>query len=94
MEVETRFCPAMDKPPLFLWWEMDEIIIFVTCIGLSFIFFKEAGPGVIIGMVGMWLYIKTIKKKGRIKKVLHYLWQRGAVKYPMMPPGYYRYFWE
>ena len=94
MEFETRFCPTLDKPPLFLWWEMDEIIVLVTCIGLSFVFFKEALPGTIAGIIGMWLYIKIFKKRGRVNKVLHHLWQRGVLDYPTIPPGYYRYFWE
>jgi len=73
---------------------MDEVSIFAACLALSFVIFRQAIHGVIIGGVGMWLYIKVFKRKGRANKILHYLWRKGVVEYHGLPQGYVRYFWE
>lgn len=93
-EIETRFCRTIDRPPLFLWWEVDEVGVFGVCLVLSLLIFHQATHGAIAGATAMWLYIKFFKQKGRANKILHYLWRKGLIHYQSLPPGYADYFWE
>jgi hypothetical protein len=94
MELDTKFCTTIDRPPLFFWLEADEMGIFMTFIVLSFVFYHRAGPGALAGAVATWAYIKFFKKKGGVRKLMHIFWRLGLFDYPLLPPGYARYFWE
>jgi len=92
MAVKSKFPVTIDKPPLFLVWEVDEFMVLTIPLVLS-LFVRELLVGLLIGIVLMWGYIK-IKKDKPNNFYFHLFWLWGIMNVKQTPPPYIKKFLE
>lgn len=91
-QVKSEFPRTIDKPMLFILWEIDEFMIFVVPLIMS-IFAKEILIGMIIGIVLMGFYGKLKKNKPN-NFLFHLFWKWGLIKVEKTPAPFIRTFLE
>ncbi len=91
MEFETRIPRYLNSQPQILWWEIDEIIIIITAIGLGVVF--EAL------IVTVPLGLLAARTLGRVKAqhghgwIIHSAWWRGIPLARLAIPSTHRELW-
>lgn len=90
--MKTYFPRMIDKPMPFLFWEVDDLAVFIVPLIISMPF-KEMLVGVIAGAILMRSYSK-IKHSKSENFLVHKFWQLGLVNIKDTPPAYIRKFFE
>ncbi len=90
--MKTYFPRMIDKPMPFLFWEVDDLAVFIVPLIISMPF-KEMLVGVIAGAILMRAYSK-IKHNKSENFLVHKFWQWGFVNIKDTSPAYIRKFLE
>ena len=90
-ELETRIPRSLIAQPQILWWELDEIAIITTCIGIGIIF--EILPiSVLLGLLAARALAKVKAEHGH-GWFLHHAWWNGIPIVRLTLPSTHREFW-
>jgi len=84
--VKSQFPRTIDRPLLFLSWEVDEFALLILPMILSLII-REMLVGIIIGVLLMNAYIK-IKRNKPENYFFHLFWKWGLVNVKGTPPAH------
>jgi type IV conjugative transfer system protein TraL len=84
--VKSQFPGTIDRPLLFLSWEVDEFVLLLTPMIISLIM-RKLIIGMIIGVLLMNAYIR-IKKNKPENYFFHLLWKWGITKVKGTPPAH------
>jgi type IV conjugative transfer system protein TraL len=84
--VKSQFPGTIDRPLLFLSWEVDEFALLIVPMIVS-LFMRKLLIGMIIGVLLMNAYIR-IKKNKPENYFFHLFWKWGAIKVKDAPPAH------
>jgi type IV conjugative transfer system protein TraL len=84
--VKSQFPRTIDRPLLFLSWEVDEFALLILPMIISLII-REMLVGIVIGVLLMNAYIK-IKRNKPENYFFHLLWNWGIVNVKGTPPAH------
>jgi type IV conjugative transfer system protein TraL len=91
-KLKTKINRSISHWLLFVFWEMDEVAIFMTPI-IAFLPTKNLILGLVIGAVAIKLYTK-IKYEKPVGYINHKLIKLGMIKLKKLPPAHYNYFFK
>jgi conjugal transfer pilus assembly protein TraL len=88
----TKISRYIDAPPTVLFWEIDEVIVFASCV-LFGLLVDHLFFALILGAVVVKL-LMTLKKSRAEGFFMHFLYWHGIMKLKGYPPSYIREFSE
>jgi type IV conjugative transfer system protein TraL len=90
--VKSEFPRTIDRPMLFLVWEVDEFALLLLPMVLSLIM-RQMLIGIALGLLLMNAYIK-VKRNRPENYFFHMFWKWGIIKVKGAPPAHLNTFIE